>query len=562
MALDGIVTRAIVHELQSFIGARIGKIYQPNNHDLIFNLRGAGGGGKLLLSANPTYPRVHFTERNSINPSEAPMFCMLMRKHCEGGTIESITQVGMERIIHINVKTRDELGDVFAKKIIIELMGRHSNIILTDLSSGTIIDGIHHVTPSISSYRIVMPGIAYTEPPQQHKLNPLEIGQEQFLNLISAAEEAALIEDVEEEAEPEEIIEGELANLITKEAVEQKPDGSGGPSPSADPVGWMVHAFSGMSPLIAGEIALRLRNTLDKGEVTESEAAFPAQLWIAFHSVMSPVRDNEFSPVAGANAKGKMIFSAIPLTLLGESAKHYNSISECMEDYYGDKAERDTVKQRVSDLIRFLSNERSKNVKKLANLQKDLDEAQDADRYRIWGELLFASLHAVSKGDKEASLVNYYDENQAEMVIPLDPLLNPSDNAQRYFKKYNKYKNSLLVINEQLLKTHEEILYMESLLQQLAHASLNDIEEIRDELVSQGYLRDRSKKGKKKKRPPDPHYRSSPLQKESIFMSAKTICRTNTSPIGWLLRMILGCIPRTFPDHTWSSEVSNLEMQR
>ncbi|WP_339826053.1 NFACT RNA binding domain-containing protein [Paenibacillus sp. FSL R7-0163] len=498
MALDGIVTRAIVHELQSFIGARIGKIYQPNNHDLIFNLRGAGGGGKLLLSANPTYPRVHFTERNSINPSEAPMFCMLMRKHCEGGTIESITQVGMERIIHINVKTRDELGDVFAKKIIIELMGRHSNIILTDLSSGTIIDGIHHVTPSISSYRIVMPGIAYTEPPQQHKLNPLEIGQEQFLNLISAAEEAALIED-DEEAEPEEIIEGELAKLITKEAVEQKPDGSGGPSPSADPVGWMVHAFSGMSPLIAGEIALRLRNTLDKG-VTESEAAFPTQLWVAFHSVMGSVRDNEFSPVAGANAKGKMIFSAIPLTLLGESAKHYNSISECMEDYYGDKAERDTVKQRVSDLIRFLSNERSKNVKKLANLQKDLDEAQDADRYRIWGELLFASLHAVSKGDKEASLVNYYDENQAEMVVPLDPLLNPSDNAQRYFKKYNKYKNSLLVINEQLLKTHEEILYMESLLQQLAHASLNDIEEIRDELVSQGYLRDRSKKGKKKKK--------------------------------------------------------------
>lgn len=255
-----------------------------------------------------------------------------------------------------------------------------------------------------------------------------------------------------------------------------------------------------MSPLIAGEIALRLRNTLDKGEVTETEAAFPTKLWVAFHSVMGPVCDNEFSPVAGANAKGKMIFSAIPLTLLGESAKHYNSISECMEDYYGDKAERDTVKQRVSDLIRFLSNERSKNVKKLANLQKDLDEAQDADRYRIWGELLFASLHAVSKGDKEASLVNYYDENQAEMVVPLDPLLNPSDNAQRYFKKYNKYKNSLLVINEQLLKTHEEILYMESLLQQLAHASLNDIEEIRDELVSQGYLRDRSKKGKKKKK--------------------------------------------------------------
>lgn len=497
MALDGIVTRAIVHELQPFIGARIGKIYQPNTHDLIFTLRGSGGGGKLLLSANPTYPRLHLTDRSSINPSDAPMFCMLMRKHCEGGAIESITQVGMERIIHINVKSRDELGDFSAKKIIIELMGRHSNIILTDLATGTIVDGIHHVTPSISSYRVVMPGVAYTEPPQQHKLNPLELGKKDFLQLITAAEENALL--VPEEIEVEEPIEGELAGLL-KVLEEQKADGSGGPAPSADPMGWMVHAFSGMSPLVAGEIILRYRNSGDQDHAVVSGEADSVRLWKAFDSVMGPVREFQFAPAAGTNHKGKMIFSAIPLTLLEENVKKYSTISLCMEDYYGDKAERDTVKQRVSDLIRFLGNERSKNIKKLANLQKDLDEAQDADRFRIWGELLFASLHKVSKGDKQASLINYYDENQAEMIIPLDPLLGPSDNAQRYFKKYNKYKNSLLVIDEQLIKTHEEIAYMESLQQQLAHASLNDIEEIRDELVGQGYLRDRSKKGKKKKK--------------------------------------------------------------
>ncbi|WP_410511615.1 NFACT RNA binding domain-containing protein [Paenibacillus sp. BR2-3] len=486
MALDGIVTRSIVHELQACVGARIGKIYQPSSHDLIFILRG-GGAGKLLLSANPTYPRIHFTERNTINPTEAPMFCMLMRKHCEGGTIENISQVGMERIIHITIRTRDELGDVSAKKIIIELMGRHSNIILTDLTSGTIIDGIHHVTPSISSYRIVMPGFAYTEPPQQHKLNPLEIGQKEFLSLISSAEEAALQEnsDNEESAQVEE---------------EPKADGSGGPAPSVDPVGWIVHAFSGISPLIAGEIVQRYRNFEALNINTQSNPKNPVMLWEAFNSIMEQVRRNQFSPVTGANAKGKLIFSAIPLTLLEEPVKEFSSISQCMEDYYGDKAERDTVKQRVSDLIRFLGNERSKNIKKLAKLQEDLDEAQEADRYRIWGELLFASLHTLSKGDTTATLVNYYDENQAEIAIPLDPLLGPSDNAQRYFKKYNKYKNSLLVIDEQLIKTHEEIAYMESLLQQLAHASLNDIEEIRDELVGQGYLRDRNKKGKKKKK--------------------------------------------------------------
>ncbi|WP_042200804.1 Rqc2 family fibronectin-binding protein [Paenibacillus camerounensis] len=494
MALDGIVTRAIVHELQAFIGARIGKIYQPSTHDLIFILRGAGGGGKLLLSANPTYPRLQLSERSSINPAEAPMFCMLMRKHCEGGMIESITQVGMERIIHINIRTRDELGDVSAKQLIIELMGRHSNIILTDLTSGTIIDGIHHVTPSISSYRVVMPGAAYTEPPQQHKLNPLDVDQEAFIALMAAAEEAALLDKSEEEQEPEDMIEGELANLL-RSLEEPVKDGSGGPAPSADPMGWMVHAFSGLSPLIAGEILHRAGK-----EYNPQSPEAPAQLWTAFESVMTPVRELAFAPVSGNNAKGKPVFSAIALTVLGGEVRNYSSISSCLEEYYGDKAERDTVKQRVSDLIRFLTNERSKNVKKLAKLQKDLEEADDADQYRIWGELLFASLHTLSKGDKEARLVNYYDDNQAEITIPLDPLITPSDNAQRYFKKYNKYKNSLLVIEEQRGKTREEITYMETLLQQLAHASLNDIEEIRDELVSQGYLRDRSKKGKKKKK--------------------------------------------------------------
>ncbi|WP_150268578.1 Rqc2 family fibronectin-binding protein [Paenibacillus tepidiphilus] len=498
MALDGIVTRAIVHELQPFIGARIGKIYQPNTHDLIFILRGSGGGGKLLLSANPTYPRLHLTERSSINPAEAPMFCMLLRKHCEGGMIESIAQVGMERIIHIDIRTRDELGDVSAKRIIVELMGRHSNIILTDLSTGIIIDGIHHVTPSISSYRIVMPGVAYTEPPQQHKLNPLTTGKAEFIRLALDAEESAKQKDAEEELPAEEMIEGDIA-LLAGLGAEKRPDGSGGPSPFADFSGWLVHAFSGVSPLVAGEVALRLNSgTADSPLAADDSGA--AQMWAAFDGVISPVRENKYSPVCGANARGKLVYSAIPLTFPGEDPKHYSTISACMEDFYGDKAERDTVKQRVSDLIRFLTNERTKNIKKLDNLHKDLEEAKDADHYRICGELLFASLHAVSKGDKEIRLVNYYDEDQAEITIPLDPLLSPSDNAQRYFKKYNKYKNSLIVINEQLLKTREEIVYLETLLQQLADASLNDIEEIREELVSQGYLRDRSKKGSKKKK--------------------------------------------------------------
>ncbi|WP_422660482.1 Rqc2 family fibronectin-binding protein [Paenibacillus sp. EC2-1] len=454
MALDGIVTRAIVHELEACKGARISKIYQPNERDIVLHIRTQQGNAKILLSVNPTYPRVHLTEETFVNPSEAPMFCMLMRKHCESGIIEEITQVGMERIIHIRVRQRDELGDLSSKLIIIELMGRHSNIILTDPSTGTILDGIHHVTPAISSYRVIMPGFAYTEPPQQNKLNPLDTEQEAF-------RESCLV----------------------------SPD---------NPITWLVDSFSGMSPLAAQEIAHRagyVSSTEDVG--TEKNCG---GLWTAFSEVMEDVRNYRFTPTAGLNAKGKLIFSVIPLTMLTGDTKTYESTSKCLEDYYGDKAQRDTVKQKVSDLLRFLQNERSKNIKKLDNLNKDLEEAGDADRYRISGELLFASLHMIQKGDKQVELVNFYDEDQKTIIIPLDPLLSPSDNAQRYFKKYNKYKNSLAVIDEQLIKTHEEISYIENLLQQLSHASMNDIDEIRDELVQQGYLRDRGRKTRKKKK--------------------------------------------------------------
>lgn len=451
MALDGIVTRAIVHELQSLTGSRINKIYQPNERDIVLHIRSREGNKKVLLSANPTYPRVHVTDRSFLNPQEAPMFCMLMRKHCEGGVIEEIKQIDMERMIQIQVRQRDELGDVSAKKIIIELMGRHSNIILLDPATGTILDGIHHVTPNISSYRVVMPGFAYTEPPQQHKLNPLETDKQLFLERFN------------EQDEP------------------------------VNPLQWIVDTFSGISPLIAQEIVLRAQQ--DAQQLPEA-----ASLWDIFSQMMHSLKEHQYAPVSGLNAKDKMVFSALPLTLIQSELKQYDSISVCMEDYYGDKAERDTVKQKVSDLLRFLQNETAKNIKKLDHLQQDLEEAKDADQYRIWGELLFASLHTLNKGDSSVELVNFYDEEQRTVKIQLDPLLTPSDNAQRYFKKYNKYKNSLSVIDEQMEKTKEEIRYMNELLQQLSYASLNDIDEIREELIQQGYLRDRSKKVRKKKK--------------------------------------------------------------
>ena len=462
MSMDGIVIRAVVHELQSCVGSRIHKIHQPTPHDLVVQIRGGQTPGKLLLSANPTYPRVHWTDAAFVNPQEAPMFCMLMRKYCEGAVIESVTQPGRERVIHIDVRQRDELGDLSFKRIVIEIMGRHSNIILLDPSTGTIHDGIHHVTPALSSYRVIMPGAAYTTPPEQHKVDPIHATTE---DAFRAAWDQA---------------EG-------NEAPDRR----------------LVASFGGISPLLAGEIVHRAFVT----EAAQDAAALsPSAVWRAFNEMMTSFREDSYSPnIVTETRSGKSYFSVTELTRYEGETASFDSISACLEAYYGDKAERDTVKQRASDLLKFVVNEIAKNEIKLEKLKETIEEAKGADRYRVLGELLTAYMHSISKGDTAIEVINYYDEEQQPITIELDPLLSPSDNAQRYFRKYNKQKNSLLAVEEQIKITEEETAYFEQVLLQLQTAALQDLQEIRDELVEGQYLRDRgSKKGGKKKKPTKP----------------------------------------------------------
>ena len=462
MAFDGLVVHSLVRELQALVGGRIGKVHMPSANDIVLNLRAAGGGVKLLLSANPTYPRVHVTEQSFVNPLEAPMFCMLLRKHCEGGIVESITQPGLERIVVIRVRQRDELGDLSTKSIVIEIMGRHSNIILLDPASGQILDGIHHVTPAVSSHRVVLPGSAYVAPPEQHKRNPLETEREAFVKLL-----------------------GEAA-----------PEGAA----AADWERAIVRHFSGISPLVAREIVYRA----GIGQPVAAEAGGGAdaagRLWDSFRDIMEQIAQGNAEPnICEQPASGKSFFSVVRLSHLQGEPRSYASVSACLEAYYGDKAERDTVKQRASDMIRLLTNERVKNVKKLEKLRETLEEAGEADKYRVAGELLTASMHLFAKGDKEVEVIDYYDEQQRTVKLALDPLLTPSENAQKYFKKYAKLKNSLSVVKEQMSQAEAEIVYLDSVLQQLASAGMADIEEIRDELIEQGYMRSRGKKLHRKK---------------------------------------------------------------
>jgi predicted ribosome quality control (RQC) complex YloA/Tae2 family protein len=444
MSFDGVFTYAMTKELkQTLEGGRITKIHQPFKHELVLQIRSHGQNHKLLLSAHPSYARVHLTKETYDNPAEPPMFCMLLRKHLEGSIIESIRQVDFDRIIIIEAKGRNEIGDVHTKQLIIEIMGRHSNIILVETETNTIIDGIKHLSPAVNRYRTVLPGYPYVAPPSHGKMNPL------------AATEETVVKKLDFHA-------GKLAEQL-------------------------VAAFAGISPLFAKEAVFRAglanRTTLPK----------------SFLALMEEVRMNRFTPCIYTN-NGKELFYVLPLTHLEGETKTFATLSEMLDRFYFGKAERDRVKQQAHDLERFIINEKTKNEKKLTKLEQTLKEAEKAEKYRLYGELLTANLYAVQRGDKEIEVINYYDENGGTITIPLDPQKSPSENAQHYFQKYQKAKNSVHIVQEQIEHAKQEIDYFERLLQQLESAAPKDIEEMREELIEEGYLRARTAKQAKKQK--------------------------------------------------------------
>jgi len=444
MAFDGLFTRAITHEIaNSLQTGRISKIYQPSKYEVLLHIRANGKNQKLLISAHPTYARMHLTNQSYDSPALPPMFCMLLRKHLEGGFIEKIEQIDLERIIQITVRSRNEIGDESLKTLVIEIMGRHSNIILVDAKTNIILDSLKHVSLAVNRHRTVYAGAEYVAPPAQHKINPLQIEtQDEFIRPLDF-----------------------LAGNMDKQ---------------------LVGAFMGISPLFAKEVV--------KKAVMVNEHALSE----AFFTLQKPMQAHQYEPTM-ITANGKEFFYLFPLTHLKGDNKTFLSVSELLDRFFFGKAERDRVKQQAHDLERFMHNEKAKNEKKLIKLQKTLQDAGKADKYQLFGELLTANMYALKKGDKEIEVVNYYDENGGTVKITLDPLKIPSENAQRYFQKYQKAKNSVAIVKEQIEKTNEEILYFDSLLQQMEAASSKDIEEIREELAEEGYMRNRKSKNTKKK---------------------------------------------------------------
>ena len=424
MAYDGIMMKAVLKQLhRQLYQGRINKIYQISNYELLFNVRANQTNVKLLISCHPSYARVNLTNENYTMPEVAPQLVMLLRKHLEGSHIQSIEQIGLDRIFKFTFLSRNELGDLVELYAYIEIMGKHSNFILCD-QNHRIIDCLKRISPSLNTVRFLQPGATYELPPMQtNKLNLFEDGLIQTDNLNKT--------------------------------------------------------YQGVSPILSRELLYRL----EQGEKFEDLLDLLANSTTLY---LSQVGNKEY-------------FHILPLTHLQVEPIAY-PLFEGLEKHFKDMDVKERIKQQTSDLEHYLQQELNKNKTKLNKLEQTLYDSKNSDEYRIKGDLLFASLHLIQKGMKMVVVDNYYDDTK--MTIELDERLDGKENAKRYYNKYQKAKNSIQYLNEQIELTKNEIEYFDTLITQLENANFLDALEIREELENLGYLKKHKKKGKQKAKKP------------------------------------------------------------
>ncbi|MRN06001.1 fibronectin/fibrinogen-binding protein [Lactobacillus sp. 0.1XD8-4] len=441
MSFDGFFTHAIVHELnQKLTTGRVAKVSQPYPAELIITIRAHRKNYPLLLSANPTYPRVQITNIPYKNPAVPTNFTMTMRKYLEGALVNKIEQVDNDRIIKLTFDTRDELGDTQQLVLIIEIMARHSNISLVNQKNGKIIDTIKHVGSDQNRVRLLLPGATFVMPPQQGKINPY------------------------------------LPNQVYSDLVKQTAD-------LQTLARNLQQHYQGLGKESAQELAQEL---LQSDNLPTTYQKFLDHF-------------NNPTPVIITHPNGKKQFAAFPPVDVSKSMlQHFDSISALLDAFYANKAEQDRSKELAGQVLKVIKNELKKDRRKVKKLQQQLKDAATADQYRICGEILTTYLSKLTPGMKEIELPNFYDDNKL-LKIKLSPELSPSRNAQKYFTKYNKLKTSVEYVNKQLKLTEDEIQYFENIESQIKLAAPADIQEIRLELQDQGYIK-KKKNGKKQRK--------------------------------------------------------------
>ena len=435
MSFDGFFLHHMIEELRrELVNGRIQKINQPFEQELVLQIRSNRQSHHLLLSAHPVFGRIQLTQTTFENPAHPSTFIMVLRKYLQGAVIESIEQVENDRIVEITVSNKNEIGDHIQATLIIEIMGKHSNILLVDKSSHKILEVIKHVGFSQNSYRTLLPGSTYIAPPSTESLNPFTVKDEKLFEILQTQE-------------------------LTAKNIQS--------------------LFQGLGRDTANELeSLLVSDKLSTFRNFFSQETKPC------------LTETSFSPVPFANRVGEP----------------FDNLSELLDTYYRDKAERDRVKQQASELIRRVENELQKNRHKLKKQEKELLATDNAEEFRQKGELLTTFLHQVPNDQDQVTLDNYYT-NQP-ITIALDKALTPNQNAQRYFKRYQKLKEAVKYLTELIEETKATILYLESVETVLNQAGLEEIAEIRAELIQTGFIRRRQREKIQKRKKPEQYLAS------------------------------------------------------
>jgi predicted ribosome quality control (RQC) complex YloA/Tae2 family protein len=460
MPFDGVVVKSVVEELSALlIGGRIEKIFQPETDEIILNIRVKNQSLRLVLSANPSCPRIHVTDTQKENPINPPVFCMLLRKHLSGGKVIDVEFHDFERMISLHVESLTELGDLSIKRLIVEIMGRHSNIILLN-SEGKIIDAIKHVDNNISSLREIMPAKLYTTPPSQYKISPFSFNTDDFFNQA--------------------IDNPEIKNISIEKI--------------------LLNNIKGFSPLLCREICWR--SEIDsKTPLAEIKKDGLDRLKNVLKDTIQCIAASNYNPCIVFEDKTQqqpVDFHCLKISQY-VNVRHIPSINQVLDTFYLSRDNAERLKQKKSNLFSILHNNIQRCNKKLALQQEKLREVSDREKLKLYGELITANIHSIPLNVKSVSLLNYYSENNEYVEIPLNPNLLPQENAQKYFKRYAKAKNAFKFTSIQLQETIKELKYLESVQHLLEScATLQEIEEIREELVEQGYINRKKKNSRKK----------------------------------------------------------------
>lgn len=454
MALDGFVLGSIVYELKSkILNGKINKIYQPETDELLFNIRNKGENYMLLISVNNNYPRINLTDSSKKNPYEPYNFCMLLRKYLTSSIIKDIRQINNDRVIEIDFEVFDELRTKSIKTLVIEIMGKHSNAIL--ISDNTILDSLNKIGENKGIDRVIYPGISYEYPKTGDEINPLNVNFEKFKELFKKENEGKKVYN------------------------------------------FFLHNFTGFGPKLSREVCLR-SYVDENNRIGEIEENTLVSLYNSFKNLIDLSKKNTYSWNIYSKDREYIDFHCFPLKIYEEyESEKFDSISLLVDEYYYYKDKYQRMQQRIHHLKKIVDKNISKNQTKLLKLKKEFEESKDRDKYKVYGDLIIAYMSRIQDFEDSVTVNNYYDDNK-EIEIPLDNRLSLSQNAQKYYKKYEKLKTAQVKINNQIKLTKQKLDYFYNLQYMVNNCDdFEAVNEIKEELASSGYLKNKKSKNKK-----------------------------------------------------------------